>query len=141
MNCIKANNPGGVRIRINEAERKIEVGGGAKLKSGKGLCLIVGRGASGTPGQDGQDGTNGVDGVDGQNGIGLPTGGTAGQVPAKASGADYDIVWKSVTAILSDLPTYDSNEDAITDGLSVGDWYITSNEHNAAPGGLPIRIQ
>lgn len=135
MNCIKANNPGGVRIRINEAD---EVGGGAKLKSGKGLCLIVGRGASGTPGQDG---TNGVDGVDGQNGIGLPTGGTAGQVPAKASGADYDIVWRSVTAILSDLTPYDSDEDAIENGLSVGDWYITTNSHVAGTGGLLIIIQ
>ena len=141
MNCIKANNPGGVRIRINEAERKIEVGGGAKLKSGKGLCLIVGRGASGTPGQDGQDGTDGVDGVDGQNGVGLPTGGAAGQVPAKASGADYDIVWRSVTAILSDLTPYDSDEDAVADGLSAGDWYITTNSHVAGTGGLLIRIQ
>jgi len=34
--------------------------------------------------------TNGADGTDGTDGVGLPAGGTAGQVVAKASGADYD---------------------------------------------------
>ena len=41
-------------------------------------------GADGAPGQPGRDGTDGV---------GVPTGGTTGQVLAKASGTDYDTEW------------------------------------------------
>ena len=36
---------------------------------------------------------NVMDGVDGQNGVGVPIGGTTGQVLAKASGTDYDTEW------------------------------------------------
>lgn len=34
-----------------------------------------------------------MDGADGQDGVGVPTGGTTGQVLAKASGTDYDTEW------------------------------------------------
>ncbi|MCL1823181.1 MAG: collagen-like protein [Oscillospiraceae bacterium] len=54
-------------------------------------------GADGIPGQDGapgQDGINGADGQDGADGVGVPAGGTAGQMLAKASNDDFDTVWK-----------------------------------------------
>lgn len=34
------------------------------------------------------------------------------------------------------LPEYDSNEAAILGGLSVGDIYLTADNHVAFPGGL-----
>lgn len=46
----------------------------------------------GDPGKDGRDGR------DGKNGVGVPSGGTAGQVLAKKSDDDYDTEW-------IDLPT------------------------------------
>lgn len=39
-----------------------------------------------------------MDGADGQNGVGVPTGGTTGQVLAKASGTDYDTEWVNQSA-------------------------------------------
>jgi len=41
----------------------------------------------------GEKGDNGRDGNTGSNGIGVPTGGTSGQILAKNSGADYDTGW------------------------------------------------
>ena len=41
---------------------------------------------------------NVMDGADGQNGVGVPTGGTTGQVLAKASGTDYDTEWVNQSA-------------------------------------------
>lgn len=48
-------------------------------------------GTNGTNGKDGKDGTNGVDGKDG---IGIPNGGTTGQVLKKKSNTDYDTEWQ-----------------------------------------------
>lgn len=42
--------------------------------------------------------TNGANGQDGDPGVGVPTGGTAGQVLAKASGTDYDTNWVNQSA-------------------------------------------
>lgn len=67
-------------------------------------------GADGAPGQDGADGQDGVDGAqgpqgppgtpgtngtNGTNGVGVPTGGTTGQVLTKTSGADYATQWST----------------------------------------------
>lgn len=49
-------------------------------------------------GEPGKDGRDGRDGIDGKNGVGVPSGGTAGQVLAKKSDDDYDTEW-------IDLPT------------------------------------
>lgn len=43
-------------------------------------------------------GTDGIDGVDGTNGIGVPAGGTSGQVLQKNSSADGDTVWADAAA-------------------------------------------
>lgn len=60
------------------------------------------KGADGTPGQPGQDGAPGTDGAPGADGAtgprgpageGVPPGGTAGQVLAKKTNADYDTRW------------------------------------------------
>ena len=49
-------------------------------------------------GEPGKDGRDGRDGIDGKNGVGVPSGGAAGQVLAKKSDDDYDTEW-------IDLPT------------------------------------
>lgn len=50
-------------------------------------------GPKGDTGATGQTGPQGPQGVPGQDGVGVPAGGTAGQVLAKASGTDYDTEW------------------------------------------------
>jgi len=42
-------------------------------------------------------GTNGTDGTDGTNGVGVPAGGTTGQILSKASATDYATAWSSLT--------------------------------------------
>ena len=50
-------------------------------------------GGRGQPGQDGQDGRPGRDGQDGQDGVGVPAGGTTGQVLSKINNTDYNTQW------------------------------------------------
>ena len=60
----------------------------------------------GTPGRDGEPGRDGVDGlpgrdgtngINGQDGVGVPIGGTTGQVLSKASNEDFDTRWVTPT--------------------------------------------
>lgn len=54
------------------------------------------QGPAGPPGPTGATGATGpagTDGADGADGVGVPAGGTTGQVLAKASGADHDTGW------------------------------------------------
>lgn len=62
------------------------------------------------------DGTNGTNGQDGQNGVGVPTGGTQGQILAKATGTDYDTEWINVS----------SGEKVIYDFLMPSDFSFTT---------------
>lgn len=50
-------------------------------------------GPPGPPGADGADGADGAAGPPGAPGVGVPTGGTTGQVLTKASAADFDTQW------------------------------------------------
>jgi integrin beta 8 len=61
----------------------------------------------GSDGADGTNGTNGTNGTDGADGVGVPVGGTTGQVLAKNSGTDYDTEW--VDAAGSDLAVADGS--------------------------------
>lgn len=56
------------------------------------------RGQTGPVGPQGPQGVQGPQGIPGQDGQGLPTGGTAGQVPVKQSSADFDIAWETPPA-------------------------------------------
>lgn len=47
---------------------------------------------------------DGINGQDGQNGVGVPTGGTQGQILAKTSATDYDTQW--INAPTVDLSNY-----------------------------------
>lgn len=51
------------------------------------------QGAVGPAGLDGANGTNGVNGTNGAPGVGVPVGGTTGQVLTKNSATDYDTGW------------------------------------------------
>jgi hypothetical protein len=69
-------------------------------------------GPQGATGAQGAQGSAGTDGTDGTDGVGVPAGGTTGQLLAKASNADYDdhwidspsgtSVWGLITGTLSD---------------------------------------
>lgn len=51
------------------------------------------QGEQGPAGADGADGAPGAPGADGADGVGVPAGGTTGQVLAKNSNTDYDTEW------------------------------------------------
>jgi len=51
------------------------------------------KGPQGDPGADGADGTPGADGAAGADGVGVPAGGTTGQVLAKIDATDYNTQW------------------------------------------------
>ena len=50
-------------------------------------------GTSGTSGVAGTSGTSGISGTSGTNGVGVPTGGTSGQILAKINNTDYNSQW------------------------------------------------
>jgi len=56
-------------------------------------ALTIITGPPGEPGTPGTNGTNGTNGTDGEDGVGVPVGGTTGQILAKASDTDYDTEW------------------------------------------------
>jgi len=71
---------------------------------------------------DGRQGPAGVDGADGADGLGVPAGGTTGQVLAKASNADNDTEWADPTTptpLAWDVDTVDTDES--TSSGSFGD--------------------
>lgn len=51
---------------------------------------------AGPQGPQGPAGADGADGADGVDGVGVPAGGTTGQVLTKASGTNYDTTWTTV---------------------------------------------
>lgn len=55
------------------------------------------RGETGSPGEQGPAGPRGERGPQGDAGVGVPTGGTTGQVLAKRSGTNYDTEWVDQT--------------------------------------------
>lgn len=63
------------------------------------------RGVQGIPGPQGEPGYTPVkgvdyfDGKDGKDGIGIPAGGTAGQVLAKKTNTDYDTEWITLPTV------------------------------------------
>ena len=54
-------------------------------------------GATGATGPTGATGATGAAGTNGTNGVGVPTGGTTGQVLAKNSGTNYDTIWAAAS--------------------------------------------
>jgi len=52
-------------------------------------------GAQGAQGPKGDTGATGAQGLQGAAGAGLPTGGTAGQIPVKASATNFDVEWQT----------------------------------------------
>lgn len=53
------------------------------------------KGDTGDTGPAGTNGTNGIDGTNGTNGVGVPIGGTTGQVLSKVNATDYNTQWVS----------------------------------------------
>lgn len=108
------------------------------------------QGEQGIQGVPGEKGDKGDQGDQGDPGVGVPVGGTTGQVLSKVSATDYDTAWDTLTA--ADVGAYaDTNPSgfissasvaALTDvdltGLSDGDYL----EYDATSGDwLPTTIQ
>jgi hypothetical protein len=70
-----------------------------------------------------------IAGIQGPPGVGLPSGGTFGQVPIKASNADYDIIWASVSGgtISGGTGTVTSVGLTVPTGLAVSGSPITAS--------------
>lgn len=87
-------------------------------------------------------GPAGTDGADGQ---GVPTGGTAGQYLEKVNGTDYNTQWATfdaafLFAAFDTLDDYNSDTAAVSGGLTVGQYYITSDGHETLPAGVIKKI-
>jgi len=86
------------------------------------------QGIQGIQGETGPAGADGADGADGTDGVGVPAGGTEGQVLKKVDGTDYNTTWgeASTVAALNDLT--DVNTTGVTDGqviaydATAGEW-------------------
>jgi len=66
---------------------------------------------NGANGANGSDGTNGVDGEDG---VGIPVGGSQGQIIIKASLTDYDVQWTDPESALSSTTLNFNNWESTT---------------------------
>lgn len=89
-------------------------------------------GQDGAPGADGLPGEQGEPGQDGAPGVGVPAGGSAGQVLAKASGGDFDTEWVDQSGGTGDLPPVGDEGDVLT--TVAGAWQAAPSQ-----GGSPAR--
>lgn len=71
-----------------------DANGDVYLKSAGAYAVVANiRGPQGVQGNPGVDGNDGAPGTDGADGVGVPVGGTVGQLLAKNSGTDFDTEW------------------------------------------------
>lgn len=85
-----------VNTALEEAKESGEFDGPPGPPGPQGIQGIQGpKGATGATGPQGPTGPAGADGV------GVPTGGTPGQVLSKASGTDYDTEWTTLNPVVS----------------------------------------
>ena len=73
------------------------------------------QGEQGAQGIQGEQGIQGIQGIQGDTGIGVPTGGSAGQVLSKIDGTDYNTEWATPSAswsggAITQPITYDRND-------------------------------
>lgn len=69
----------------------------------------------------GTNGANGTNGTNGAAGVGVPTGGTTGQVLVKASGTDYATSWAAAASGDMAKATYDTTNNGKVDAAEVAD--------------------
>ena len=74
---------------------------------------------NGAPGEPGEPGLDGDPGADGADGVGIPSGGTSGQILSKASATDYDTSWVDQTASSSIDTLSDTNISSPLDGQAL----------------------
>jgi len=94
-------------------------------------------GADGADGADGAPGAAGADGADGADGVGVPAGGTTGQVLAKIDGTDYNTEWVDpggtgggdMLSAMVNTPVAITGRTVLTAG-SMGKWHDISAAAN-----------
>jgi hypothetical protein len=73
-------------------------------------------------------GEKGDKGDQGTPGVGIPVGGTEGQILTKVNSTNYNVQWSDIFSILNDLPSFANDEEAILAGLIPEEsWYILNN--------------
>lgn len=87
-------------------------------------------GPQGAPGDDGAPGAAGPQGPQGDPGVGVPTGGTTGQVLAKDTNADYDTEWidapgGAVDSVNGQTGVVVLDQDDIADGVTAKQYTAT----------------
>lgn len=83
-------------------------------------------GSNGINGTNGTNGTNGIDGTDGADGVGVPAGGTAGQVLSKIDSTNYNTQWVDQSSGGSDIQTYiQTTQPSVTVGTKYVWWDIS----------------
>lgn len=95
----------------------------------------------GADGADGADGAAGADGADGSNGVGVPVGGTAGQILAKIDGTDYNTEWINAPEGGS-TPVADTTDYVNEGGTGNRTAIITCTYRNggASPAAMPAMV-
>lgn len=78
-------------------------------------------GPAGATGPTGPAGVDGADGADGADGVGVPVGGTTGQVLAKASAIDYDTEWVTPSSGGGSTPATDIAQESFVRATSSAD--------------------
>lgn len=95
------------------------------------------QGIQGIQGETGPQGPTGPAGADGSDGVGVPAGGTAGQVLAKASSTDYDTEWVNQSGggggIAADVIA-DEYSEGVPSSYSVGDTCLYSGNRYECTG-------
>jgi hypothetical protein len=83
------------------------------------------KGQDGASGSRGATGAAGVAGANGADGVGVPTGGTTGQVLAKASDTDLDTEWVNQSGGSGSGSVWYTGSGAPSNGLGIiGDFYL-----------------
>jgi len=96
------------------------------------IDIAVTQAVKGDAGTNGTNGTNGIDGTDGADGLGVPSGGTTGQVLSKVSATDNDTEWADaasggVQTVVSGTGINVVSTDTANPIVNVADRYLDSS--------------
>lgn len=101
---ILADRPAATEDNVGFLYAASDVNDGTLYRSNGVTWDIIAQIVEGPPGPEGPQGPQGEQGEQGEQGdpgVGVPVGGTTGQVLAKASNADYDTLWITLALIVN----------------------------------------
>lgn len=134
--------PGSLRLTVTHEGDRVVVASPARVRTvavdigGRGLRGPAGPSAYDTAVEEGFSGTEAewlasLQGTDGDDGVGVPAGGTTGQVLTKTSGADYATAWVAPQLVIGTVePVLATGEQALwldTTGGNVSLFLVTGD--------------